>query len=263
MNNRFKNKVALVVGGANADEEKLLGFPGLSALLMARGGAGVVIGDIDDRAGISAVKKMCSSGLDTTYVHLDATLEEDWKSAVELIETRYGQLDILVMAAGISDPSTKIDTSSIKTWSQVMDITNMGMFLGVRSVVSLMRKSEGGSIVLISSMMAKVARERSIAYSTSRAGMTHFARSAAVQYGPDNIRVNSVLPGWTLTPSTEKMFTEEWMKRMAERIPLGRVAKANDIAECIIFLASDEARYITGTELLVDGGVTAWVGPTV
>ena len=116
---------------------------------------------------------------------------------------------------------------------------------------------------MVSSMMAKVVREEGLnAYATSRAGMTHFARSAAVEYGPDNIRVNSILPGWTYTPFTAKKFTREWMNQMVKRIPLRRVAKADDIAEGILFLASDESRYITGSELLIDGGVTAWIGPT-
>ena len=110
-------------------------------------------------------------------------------------------------------------------------------------------------------MLARVAREHLNAYSTSRAGMTHFARSAAVQYGPDNIRVNSVLPGWTLTPFTSDAFSEEMMEQLARRVPLGRVAEASDIAGAILFLASDEAKYVTGSELLADGGVTAWLGP--
>tara|TARA_B100001013_G_scaffold247685_1_gene153529 strand:+ start:213 stop:1028 length:816 start_codon:yes stop_codon:yes gene_type:complete len=270
MSDRFKGKVALVAGGANADEEKLLGFPGLSALLMARGGASVIIGDIDDANGSQSVKKMQNSGLNATYTHLDVTSEDDWKSAVDVAVSRYGKLDIMIMAAGISDPSMpdatgnsiKIDKLDVDAWRRVMDVTNLGMFLGVRSVVNPMKEVGGGSIVLISSMMAKVVREGSNAYATSRAGMTHFARSAAVQYGPDNIRVNSVLPGWTYTPFTAKRFTEEWMNRMSERIPLGRVARADDIADGILFLASDEARYVTGSELLIDGGVTAWIGPT-
>jgi NAD(P)-dependent dehydrogenase (short-subunit alcohol dehydrogenase family) len=110
-------------------------------------------------------------------------------------------------------------------------------------------------------MLARVVREQLNAYSTSRAGMTHFARSAAVQYAPDNIRVNSVLPGWTLTPFTSDAFSEELMEQLARRVPLGRVAEASDIAGAILFLASDEAKYITGSELLADGGVTSWLGP--
>jgi 2-deoxy-D-gluconate 3-dehydrogenase len=124
-----------------------------------------------------------------------------------------------------------------------------------------MRENGGGSIVLISSMMAKITHNQANAYATSRAGMTHFARSAAVQYGPDNIRVNSVLPGWAVTPFTVEMFDDEWIEQHAKRVPLGRIADASDIAGAILFLASDEAKYVTGSELLADGGVTAWLGP--
>ncbi len=261
MSDRFKGKVALVVGGANADEDHLLGFAGLAALEIARHGGKLVIGDIDDEAGNRSVKKMKEAGLTADYFHLDVTSEVDWAGGVEKTMSLHGQLDIMIMAAGMPDRGERIETTEVDKWRQVMDVTNLGMFLGTRAVVEPMRKSGGGSIVLISSMMAKVVRDQANAYATSRAGMTHFARSAAVQYGPDNIRVNTVLPGWTLTPFTSSAFDEEWLERLAKRVPLGRVADASDIAGPILFLASDEAKYVTGSELLADGGVTSWIGP--
>jgi NAD(P)-dependent dehydrogenase (short-subunit alcohol dehydrogenase family) len=261
MSSRFEGKVALVVGGANADEDRLLGFAGLSALEIARDGGKVVIGDIDDEAGERSVDKMKQAGLAADYVHMDVTSESDWLAAVETTLSLHGRLDILIMAAGIPDRGETVDTTDVDNWRQVMDVTNLGMFLGTRAVVEPMRKAGGGSIVLISSMMAKVVRDQANAYATSRAGMTHFARSAAVQYGSDNIRVNTVLPGWTLTPFTTSAFDEEWMKRLAKRVPLGRVADASDIAGPILFLASDESKYVTGSELLADGGVVGWIGP--
>ncbi len=261
MTERFTGKVALVVGGAHADDSKLLGFAGLSALEIARSGGKVVIGDIDDDAGEQSVKKMSDAGLIADYVHLNVTSESDWLSAVDTTTAKYGRLDIMIMAAGSLDRGGNIESTDVEKWRQVMDVTNMGMFLGVRTTVGAMRESGGGSIVLISSMLARVVREQLNAYSTSRAGMTHFARSAAVQYAPDNIRVNSVLPGWTLTPFTSEAFNEELMEQLARRVPLGRVAEASDIAGAILFLASDEAKYVTGSELLADGGVTSWLGP--
>lgn len=258
---RFREKVALVVGGANADEDHLLGFAGLSALEIARGGGNVVIADIDDDAGSRAVGKMKDQGLDAEYVHMDVTSEQDWSNAVARVLELHARLDILIMAAGIPDRGETIDSTDIDKWRQVMDVTNLGMFLGTRAVVDPMKRNGGGSIVLISSMMAKVVRDQANAYATSRAGMTHFARSAAVQYGPDNIRVNCVLPGWTLTPFTSNAFDDEWMERLAKRVPLRRIADASDIAGPILFLASDESKYVTGSELLADGGVTGWIGP--
>jgi NAD(P)-dependent dehydrogenase (short-subunit alcohol dehydrogenase family) len=261
MGDRFKGKVALVVGGANADESRLLGFAGLSALEIARGGGKIVIGDIDDEAGERSVSRMKAAGLTADYVHMDVTSEEDWSTAVEKTTGLHGRLDIMIMAAGIPDRGETIDSTDVDSWKRVMDVTNLGMFLGTRAVVGPMRESGGGSIVLISSMMARVVRDQANAYAVSRAGMTHFARSAAVQYGGDNIRVNTVLPGWTLTPFTSGAFDDEWMERMAKRVPLGRVADASDIAGPILFLASDEAKYVTGSELLADGGVVGWIGP--
>lgn len=261
MNGRFDGKVALVVGGANADESRLLGFAGLSALEIARSGGMVVIADIDDEAGERSVRKMKEAGLAADYVHLDVTSESDWTEAVAFTTAKHDRLDIMIMAAGIPDRGETIESTDVDSWRRVMDVTNLGMFLGTRSVVGPMRRSGGGSIVLISSMMARVVRDQANAYATSRAGMTHFARSAAVQYGSDNIRVNCVLPGWTLTPFTSGAFDDEWQKRLASRVPLGRVADASDIAGPILFLASDEAKYVTGSELLADGGVVGWIGP--
>ncbi len=263
MCNRFAGKVALVAGGAHADESESLGFAGLSALEIARGGGKVVIGDIDDEAGERSVAKMRDNGLSARYVHLDVISEADWRSAVESATSEHGRLDIVIMAAGVNDRGNPIETTEVSEWQRVMDVTNLGMFLAVKWAVGPMRKGGGGSIVLVSSMMARIVREGSSAYATSRAGMTHFARTAAVQYGPDNIRVNSVLPGWALTPFTIDAFDEERMEQFARRVPLRRVADASDIAGSILFLASDEATYVTGAELLVDGGVTAWVGPSV
>jgi 3(or 17)beta-hydroxysteroid dehydrogenase len=261
MSNRFEGKVALVVGGANADESQLLGFAGLAGLEIAKQGGKLVVGDIDDEAGNRSVNKMKDAGLTADYVHMDVTSDSDWVNAVEITVSNHGRLDILIMAAGIPDSGETIETTDVDKWRRVMDVTNLGMFLGTRAVVDPMRKSGGGSIVLISSMMAKVVRDGANAYATSRAGMTHFARSAAVQYGSDNIRVNTVLPGWTLTPFTANAFHEEWAERLAKRVPLGRIADASDIAGPILFLASDEAKYVTGSELLADGGVTGWIGP--
>ena len=169
-------------------------------------------------------------GLTANYLHLDVTSEEDWKSAVNFTVSTYGKLDIMIMGAGIGEANAiKLGNIDVDEWRRVVDVTNLGMFLGVRSVVNQMKNSGGGSIVLVSSMMAKLVREEGLnAYATSRAGMTHFARSAAVEYGPDNIRVNSILPGWTYTPFPAKKFPREWMNQLVKQIPLSKFARAND-----------------------------------
>ena len=159
MSNRFAGKVALIAGGAHADENVTMGFGGVSALEIARAGGKIIIGDIDDESGEHAVSDMRDNGLDARYVHLDVTSEADWLSAVESATSEHGRLDIMIMAAGINDRGDPIEKTDIADWQRVMDVTNLGMFLGVKSVVGAMRESGGGSIVLISSMMAHIVRE--------------------------------------------------------------------------------------------------------
>ncbi len=260
MTGRFENKIALIAGGAHAVEGELMGFGGVAAWEIVRGGGRLVIADIDDASGEQSVAQMREAGFEAKYIHADVTSEADWVAAVELATSAYGRLDVMVMVAGVPDRGESIESGSVDDWKWVMDVTNLGMFLGVRAVIPVMRESGGGSIVLISSMMARIASLYANAYSASRAGMTQFARSAAVQLGPDNIRVNTVLPGWTLTPFTAPAFDDETAGQLSERVPLGRLATAKEIAAGILFLASDESSYVTGSELLMDGGVTSWLG---
>jgi len=258
---RFEGKVALIAGGAHASKGDLMGFGGIAAWEILKGGGKVVIGDLDDDAGEKSVQQMRDDGFEAHYVHLDVTDEAQWASAVSKVISEFGSLSIMVNLAGTLDRDS-IEGVDIDTWRLTMEVTNMGMFLGVRAVAPSMREAGGGSIVLISSMAAKLASDYGSAYATSRAGMTHFARSAAVQLGPDNIRVNTVLPGWTITPFTAALLEDkkatEWRNN---RVPLRRWANADEIANGILFLASDEASYVSGSELLMDGGTTAWWGP--
>ncbi len=261
MTGRFENRVALIAGGAHAVQGELMGFGGVAAWGIVRGGGKLVISDLDDASGERSVEQMRAAGFDACYIHADVTSEEDWSTAVELAISSYGRLDIMVMVAGIPDRGETIESSQVDDWKRVMDVTNLGMFLGVRAVAPVMREADGGSIVLISSMMARVAGPNANAYAASRAGMTQFARSAAVQLGPDNIRVNTVLPGWTMTPFTAPVFDKEFSNVLSRRVPLGRIGTSEEIAAGILFLASEESSYVTGSELLMDGGVTSWLGP--
>ena len=261
MSGRFEGKVALVAGGAHAAKGDLMGFGGIAAWEILKGGGKVVIGDLDDAAGEKSAQQMRDDGFQAHYVHLDVTDETQWANAASKAVSEFGTVNILIDLAGTIDRGSIVE-GEIESWKLTMDVTNMGMFLGVRAVTPHMRKAGGGSIVLISSMAAKMAGDYGAAYATSRAGMTHFARAAAVQLGPDNIRVNTVLPGWTVTPFTQPVLEDkagtEWRNN---RVPLGRWARADEIANGILFLASDEASYVSGSELLMDGGTTAWWGP--
>jgi NAD(P)-dependent dehydrogenase (short-subunit alcohol dehydrogenase family) len=261
MAGRFEGKVALLAGAGAAVEGEQMGFGGVAAWRILREGGSVLIGDIQDERGERAVQQMRDEGLNATYRHLDVTGESDWAASVDQIMADHGRLDIMVDIAGILDGGTLEDVS-VDLWKKTMDVTSHGMFFGARAVAPAMRKNGGGSIVLISSMVAKVVGEYGSAYAASRAGMAHFARAAAVQLARDGIRVNSVMPGWTRTPFTEALYQDEgpreWRNR---RVPLGRWAQPEEIANGILFLASDDSSYVTGTELLIDGGVTAWWGP--
>ena len=261
MSGRFEGKVALVAGGAHATQGELMGFGGVAAWEILKGGGKVVIGDLDDAAGETSAQQMRDDGFQAHYIHLDVTDESQWEEAVSMAISDFGSLNILIDLAGTIDRGS-IEGVEVDSWKLTMDVTNMGMFLGVRAVAPPMREAGGGSIVLISSMAAKLASDYGAGYATSRAGMTHFARAAAVQLGADNIRVNTVLPGWTVTPFTHSLLEDEaateWRNR---RVPLGRWATADEIANGILFLASDDASYVTGSELLMDGGTTAWWGP--
>jgi len=258
---RFEGKVALVAGGAHAAKGDLMGFGGIAAWEILKGGGKVVIGDLDDAAGEKSAQQMRDDGFEAHYVHLDVTDESQWASAVSKAVSEFGIVNILIDLAGTIDRGSIVE-GEVDSWKLTMDVTNMGMFLGVRAVAPHMREAGGGSIVLISSMAAKMTGNYGAAYATSRAGMTHFARAAAVQLGPDNIRANTVLPGWTVTPFTQPVLEDkagtEWRNN---RVPLGRWARAEEIANGILFLASDEASYVSGSELLMDGGTTAWWGP--
>jgi NAD(P)-dependent dehydrogenase (short-subunit alcohol dehydrogenase family) len=258
---RFDGKVALLTGAASAVEGELMGFAGAVAWrFMREGGKGVVLTDVKDDAGEKSAASLRKAGFDAVYTHLDVTDEAGWKAAVSMAEKRHGRLDVLVNAAGAIDRRSISDTP-VDDWRRVMDITTTGVFLGTKCCADLMKRSGGGSIVNISSMASRMAMPYAAAYSTSRAGIVQFGKVAAIQYAKDGIRVNAVLPGWVHTPFTTWAYNDEAQRNVrSERVPLGRWGTPEEIAAAILFLASDDASYITGTELLVDGGVIAATG---
>ncbi len=254
---RFEGKVALLTGSASALRGERMGFGGCTAWKMLEEGARVVITDIQDDKGNAAVEQMRSEGHDAIYAHLDVLDESNWADVVDRTMVAYGRLDILVNLAGAQDRGTLYEVD-VDEWQKVMEISTTGILLGTRAVIPPMTEAGGGSIVNMSSMAGKFAGEYGSAYAMSRAGMLHFTRASAIQLAKFNIRCNSVLPGWVHTPFTEHIYEadseRDWR---SERVPLGRWGEPEEIANAVCFLASDEASYITGSELLVDGGVTA------
>ena len=254
---RFDGKVALITGAASAVEGELMGFGGRAAWRLLREGGRVVIADIADGRGERAVAQMRDAGLNASYIHLDVTREKDWKAAVAETVSLHGRLDILINVPGTSDRGSIIDTD-IDTWQKVIDVSSRGMFLGARTAASAMEAGGGGAVVNVASMAARYGSQYGAAYSSSRAAIIAFGGSAAVQFAPMGIRVNSVLPGWTHTPFTDELFNDtDASTTRINRTPLRRWGEPEEIAAGILFLCSDDASFITGTELVIDGGVTA------
>ena len=245
---RLEGKVALISGGSR-------GMGAFEAELFLKEGAKVVVGDVREEEGRALVDKIRG---DSVFVRLDVTSESDWAAAVNEAVDRYGKLDILVNNAGISARGS-IEETTVAEWDRVMDINAKGVFLGTRQAIPEMRKAGGGSIINISSQLGLVGMsESSPQYQASKGAVRIFTKSAAVQYAAEGIRVNSVHPGPIVTPMTEARRSDAAVQEvMISRIPLGRYGESEDVAYGVLYLASDESSFVTGSELVIDGGWTA------
>ncbi len=248
---RLQDKVALITGGAR-------GMGAVEARLFAREGAGVAAAGILVDDGERVASEIAESGGDAAFIHLDVTREEDWARAVETVLDRFGRLDILVNNAGIFQLATVEDTT-VEGWDKVLDVNAKGVFLGTKAVIPAMRRSGGGSIVNISSVAGLIGSLRSAAYNTSKGAVRLLTKATAVQHAADGIRANSVHPGLVDTDMLHEVYPErdDVFTRRVSGIPLGRLATAEDVAYGVVFLASDESSFMTGSELVIDGGFTA------
>ncbi len=248
---RLEGKVALISGGAR-------GQGAAEAKLFAGEGAKVVFGDILDDLGKQVEAEIHEAGGEALYIHLDVTNAADWASAVEAAVSRYGRLDVLVNNAGITIRKNVEDTTE-EDWDRIMAINAKGVFLGTKQAIPAMRESGGGSIVNISSTAGLVGSPYSGAsYAATKGAVRLFTKATAIQYAKEGIRCNSVHPGLLETPMTQDMLADAaHREERTQRIPLGRVGTAADVAYGVLYLASDEASFITGSELVIDGGATA------
>ena len=246
---RLKGKVALISGGAKgqgAEESKLF----------ADEGASVVLGDILDEEGCEVASEINRSDGKATYVHLDVTEKNDWERAVDAATSIYGKLDILVNNAGILIMKGLTETTESE-WDMIQNINAKGVFLGSQSVIPEMIRNGGGSIVNISSVAGLIG-SRYAAYGASKGLVRLLSKSIAVQYGSQRIRCNSVHPGIIDTDMVKDMIgTDEGRAMQLNRTPLNIIATSMVVALGVLYLASDEARYVTGSELVIDGGITA------
>ena len=247
---RLENKVALISGGAR-------GMGAVEARLFAQEGARVVIGDVLEDEGRRTEAEINESGGECVFVRLDVTSEESWQSAVSEAIGRFGKLDILVNNAGIYRTNNVTETSS-EEWDQVMDINAKGVFLGTKSAIPAMRDNGSGSIVNISSVAGLVGNQMSSAYTASKGAVRLLTKSTAIQYARDGIRCNSVHPGTIVTDMTAGLLANDaYREDRVNRTPIGRLGTPEDVEFGVLFLASDEASFMTGSELVIDGGRTA------
>ena len=247
---RLEGKVALITGGSR-------GQGAAEARLFAREGAAVVIADVLEEEGKQLEAEINETGGRALFVRLDVTSEPDWQQCIADTVERFGKLDVLINNAGIYS-RTMIEDTTVDEWERVMSVNTTGVFLGTKHAIPEMRKAGGGSIVNISSIAGLIGSPRGGAYTTSKGGVRLFTKSTAIQHAEEGIRANSIHPGPIDTDMiADRLDTPEGLAESLERVPLGRVGTVDDVAYGALFLASDEASYMTGSELVIDGGVVA------
>ena len=246
---RLQGKVALVTGGAS-------GMGAAEAKLFAKEGAAVVVADVLDAEGKKVVDDITGAKGRARYVHLDVTREAEWQGAVAAAVEAFGKLDVLVNNAGISGGIER-DIMSTTAWDRLMDVNAKGVFLGMKHAIPAMQKVGGGSIVNISSISGITGQAMvHMGYNASKGAVRVMTKSAVVQHATENIRVNSVHPG-VMPPMLTSNPDPEQRGRLLKGVPMKRVGRLEEVAHAVLFLASDEASYITGAELAVDGGYLA------
>ncbi len=247
---RLKGKVALISGGAR-------GQGAAEARLFAAEGAKVVIGDVLDEMCKKTADDISAKvgGKNVVALHLDVTRAADWRTAVDTCERQFGGLDVLVNNAGIANVKG-IEETSEEEWDSIVNINQKGVWLGMKAAVPAMRRRGGGSIINISSIYGIIGSPGSAAYHGTKGAVRLLTKAAAVQYAPEKIRVNSVHPGVILTPMVDVVPREE-LQPLINMAPMKRGAQPEEVGWCVVFLASDEASFVTGAELVVDGGYTA------
>ena len=247
---RVGGKVALISGAAR-------GIGAATAKLLAQEGASVVLADVLDAEGRQTEAQIVEAGGRATFMHLDVTSEENWQEVIEATVAAYGKLDVVVNNAGISGRTAVVETE-VENWDRVMAVNAKGVFLGTKLAIAELRKAGGGSIINISSIYGIVGSETSASYHASKGAVRIFSKSAAIQYAGEGIRVNSVHPGFVDSPMTQANHAIPGVHDLrVGRTPLGRMGTPEDIAAGILYLASDESSFVTGSELVIDGGMTA------
>ena len=252
--NRVENKVALVTGGS-------LGIGKSACLLLAKEGAKIAVTDILDTEGKNLANEINDLGFTAEYWHLDITDEENVKNVVEQVHNKFGKIDILVNNAGVSGVNNNILGINPEEWDDSMNINIQGVLLCTKYVTPYMKEAGGGSIINISSIYGLIGKKDIPPYHASKGEVRLMTRTDALNYANDKIRVNSIHPGFINTPMVENLLKssgnyEEGLKKLESLHPLGHLGQPDDIGYGIVYLASDESKFITGSELAIDGGFT-------
>ena len=260
---RVKDKVAVITGAAG-------GLGKAQALLLAQEGARVIVTDIHETDRLGIAEEIGRKGGESLYAKLDVTREAEWEAVIERTLSEHGRLDILVNNAGVI-LTKPIEETTLEEWRWVTSVNLDGVFLGTKHAIGAMKKSRGGSIVNVSSVAGIVGMPNSSSYVASKGGVRLFSKAAAVECskaGRDyHIRVNSIHPGFIMTPMIEDIIQagvkktgkkyEEARKLREDWTLVGRLGEAEEVAYAVLYLASDESAFITGTEIVIDGGFTA------
>lgn len=252
---RIEGKVALITGAAS-------GIGEATAALFAREGAQVLLADVQDELGRAVLERIRGAGGTAEYIHCDVSVAEDVGGMVRAAVDRFGRLDILFNNAGIARGGSITELTE-DDWDTVINVDLKSVYLGCKLAIPEMRRGGGGAIVSTASVAGLRGSARLHAYSAAKAGVINLTRSVAAEAGRYGIRANCVCPGIIVTPIWQQLGTlsaeqqEARWQAMGQRVLLGRVGYPDDIAKAVLFLASDEAAYITGHALVVDGGLTA------
>ncbi len=253
---RVKNKVALITGGVS-------GLGQASAIRLGEEGATVMISDLQDPLSGEALDSIRASGAEADYFHHDSTDEAAWETITEAILERYGRLDVVVNSAGVRGGGGPLHELTLAQWRRTNAVNLDGVFLGVKhGILAMLKAGNGGSIINLSSILGIVGLPNSSDYSASKGGVRLLTKAAALECAArgDGIRVNSIHPGFIDTPMVQGAIQHrgaELRENIEKMQPTGQMGEAVDIAEGVVFLASDEAKFVTGSELVIDGGFTA------
>lgn len=254
MTGRVAGKVAVITGAAS-------GLGAESARRLAREGAAVVLTDLAEAAGEALADSIAAGGASAVFVRHDVTDEGQWAAVVKTAADRFGRIDVLVNSAGVGSGEPLMEMS-LEAWRRILSINLDGTFLGMRAVGPVMAQGGGGSIINLSSILGKVGQPGAAAYCASKGGVLMLSKAAALEWAPAGIRVNSVHPGYIDTPMVAGALQRSengnvLRDLLISRHALGRLGVPREIADGVVFLASDESSFMTGSELVIDGGYTA------